>query len=318
MEELTVEAREHTDRDGVPMTHVFSDLWVRMVQLTSGIHARSPRPVSPRTAEERSGAFRGLLQGLDQPMHLFAFLTGGNHYHFGEFVHPRDSLLHAQERLTTSCASSLPRGSRVLDVGCGLGGSSMMLSRLGHRVVAVDPSGRALDMARASANGNHGLRFEPLAFGSEQLSRVARDEPFDGFLFIEVLQYFQDLDELLINVRKMAHPTSALVFADAFCEGPHARHGVPHHGANDLCRALDRAGVELMSRRVMTKSILPTLDRVRELLDSQQRELVEFFEESRPDVRAEIRELEAHCKHLRAAFKNGDLVYEIVTAGCTD
>lgn len=53
--------------------------------------------------------------------------------------------------LAVSLAEQLARGSRVLDIGCGLGRNSIYLLRQGHRVTALDISPSALQVLRKEA-----------------------------------------------------------------------------------------------------------------------------------------------------------------------
>jgi SAM-dependent methyltransferase len=64
----------------------------------------------------------------------------------------RDPLLRfLTDRVVSSLKTRLPPGSRVLDVGCGIGRTSLALAQAGYQVDGVDPSPRAVELARAHA-----------------------------------------------------------------------------------------------------------------------------------------------------------------------
>ncbi|KAK7757908.1 hypothetical protein SLS62_000286 [Diatrype stigma] len=75
----------------------------------------------------------------------------GQHIHHGLFRDPRESKEEAQVNLIRYLLeiSRLPRASRVLDVGCGLGGTSRFLAREhGCAVTGITISGRQVDIAK--------------------------------------------------------------------------------------------------------------------------------------------------------------------------
>ena len=75
----------------------------------------------------------------------------GEHIHHGYFLEPADTKEVAQARLIDLLLerSGLPTGSQVLDVGCGLGGTSRYLAKkIGCIVTGITISGQQVKLAR--------------------------------------------------------------------------------------------------------------------------------------------------------------------------
>ena len=94
-------------------------------------------------------------------------------------------------------AMSLPKGARVLEVGCGPGWITEILLMLGYDVVALEPAVDLVDIAKKrvdSLMAHHHfdvsgkIEFQPVPM--EELSLP--DQTFDGILFYAVLHHVVD------------------------------------------------------------------------------------------------------------------------------
>jgi SAM-dependent methyltransferase len=82
-------------------------------------------------------------------------------------------------------AGELPRGTRVLDVGCGNGAACGVFLELGCKVVGIDLSTKGIEQARrAHPNG----RFEVMEADSNLLEHLG-EQPFDLVISTEVIEH---------------------------------------------------------------------------------------------------------------------------------
>ena len=267
-----------------------------------------------RSFEGRASGRASAVDGyhcLPHPVHLFTCLSRGDHYHFGLFAGEHESLCTAQDRLTLRCARFLPPGARVLDVGCGPGGSSRVLTRRGYVTVGVDPSAPNISFARRSVHEDHAQRFTRMSYREATDSAPRRGQPFGGLLLLEVLQHLTDLEEVLERARKVLAPGGVLVVADVFKVPALPWSSVPFHPRG---RIMELAGSswQLLAREILTARVMPTTVRILSGLEQHRSKLVDVFSRSHPDIVSEIEELAGQCRHLTTAFRNGDLVYELV------
>ena len=92
-----------------------------------------------------------------------------------------------QEALRRFCTDFVPRGARVLEIGCGVGINAKHLRRIASRVVAVDISDRNIEIAREYA-GNTGVDFRVLDV-LEAGDELASLGPFDAVVLPDVIEH---------------------------------------------------------------------------------------------------------------------------------
>lgn len=154
----------------------------------------------------------------------------------------------------------LPRGARVLDVGCGTG---YVLERLRERYEAfgVDVSPLALDLCRA-----RGLdRVAP--GGAHDLSAVAGCR-FDGVFLLDVLEHLDDDANALRRLREVLAPGGVVIVtvpAFMFLWSPHDE--VNQHRRRytraGLVRVLAGAGLEIERATYFNATLFPVAAVVR-------------------------------------------------------
>jgi len=113
---------------------------------------------------------------------------------------------------------SLQPGDRVLDVGCGLGGSSfVMASEFGLRADGIDLSRNMLTLANRKLAANGLSAVVSLQWGD--CLELDRSEIYDGVYSRDVFLHIGDKARLFSVLRTALHHGGKLLFTD-YCCGP--------------------------------------------------------------------------------------------------
>lgn len=102
-------------------------------------------------------------------------------------------------------------GKRVIDLGCGAGHASVAFARQGAKVIAVDPSARQIEQARATA-GSVDLRIELVHAGLAELAFV-RADAIDAVFSAYSLAEEADLDRVFRQVHRVLRPECPFVLS---------------------------------------------------------------------------------------------------------
>lgn len=136
-----------------------------------------------------------------------------------ERIHARHVLGRRAQVLSRQVAELLPRGARLLDVGCGDGLIAALVGRARPdvHVAGVDVLVRGQTWIDVQAFDGHRLPFA--------------DRSFDAVMFVDVLHHTQDPMELLAEAVRVAR--DVVVLKDHLCDG---------WGATPTLRLMDRVG----------------------------------------------------------------------------
>ena len=145
-------------------------------------------------------------------------------------------------------------GSTVLEVGCGIGTTSLRLAEIANRVVCIEPNLNCVSRARAALDGNSKITLRIC-----HLEECNRDElvqqRFDTIVCVNVLEHIEDDIRALRLFRELVAPTGGQVLI--FVPAVQAAYGpldaaLGHHrrySKRMLRRTFDAAGLDLVALR---------------------------------------------------------------------
>ncbi|CAG8952744.1 hypothetical protein HYFRA_00008988 [Hymenoscyphus fraxineus] len=161
----------------------------------------------------------------------------GEHIHHGYFLTPQDTKEKAQLQLISLLLerSALAKGAKILDVGCGIGGTSRYLAKeWGCHVTGVTISGRQVELAKKLTLEAGGVESEKgdevwkLGDGSvrfieldaekmgEYFVTAPNEEVFDGVWISEAMSHLPNKELFFQNSEKLLNSGGKLVVADWF------------------------------------------------------------------------------------------------------
>jgi cyclopropane fatty-acyl-phospholipid synthase-like methyltransferase len=158
---------------------------------------------------------------FDQTSDDYRFLWGTDRHlglHCGYFDRPHlghdDAVLNMNRVLAT--LASIRPGQRVLDAGCGIGGSAIWLAEhVGAQVVGFNINAKQLDQASRLAHTRNlqgRVQFQVGDYCATQL----QGESFDVVWALESACYADDKKRFLTEAHRLLKPGGRLIVADGF------------------------------------------------------------------------------------------------------
>ncbi|KAM0804169.1 gamma-tocopherol methyltransferase [Usnea florida] len=209
---------------------------------SSGILAEHIGDKYETPAPEPSSSFAGLKDRIKRHYEIcsdYYYSLWGEHIHHGYFLDPADTKEVAQARLIDLLIdrSGLVSESQVLDVGCGIGGTSRYLAkRMGCSVTGVTISGQQVKLAKDLSEKEAGLgeekrgkpgftklgdgRVRFLELDAEKMgdffNEPATKAKFDCVWISEAMSHLPEKDLFFRNASMLLNPGGKLVVADWF------------------------------------------------------------------------------------------------------
>jgi ubiquinone/menaquinone biosynthesis C-methylase UbiE len=116
--------------------------------------------------------------------------------------------LEAEHRARYEFAKELVKGKKVLDLGCGAGYGSFMLSEVAESVVGVDISPEAIDHAKETYKSSN------LGFVVGDVGKLPfKDREFNACVCFEVIEHIDNPNDLLKEVSRILDPKGVFVIS---------------------------------------------------------------------------------------------------------
>jgi SAM-dependent methyltransferase len=145
-------------------------------------------------------------------------------------------------------------GSRVLEVGCGIGTTSLRFAEIAERLVCIEPNPNCVARARAALDGNPRIALHTCHLEECNHAEMVA-ERFNTVVCVNVLEHIEDDVRALTTFRDLVAPTGGKVLI--FVPAVQAAYGpldaaLGHHrrySKRTLSRAFDAAGLDLLTLR---------------------------------------------------------------------
>jgi tocopherol O-methyltransferase len=244
----------------------------------------------------------------------------GEHMHHGYWVQGDESREKAQIQLIEHLARSaeIQPGARILDIGCGIGGSSFFLANnYGASVTGISTSPVQIEMAnRAAQERQANASF--LLMDAEALQLPQR---FDVLWSIESISHYQDPARFFAGAVKLLKPGGTFALTDFFQNKGLTQHTrkkyidpiensllLELHEMNDYAEFLTAGGLQVTQCEVLNKNCAKTWDIPWDIAKNKS-----FWELAAKHGKECIRYVRAF-QAMRAGYASGNFVYGLIVA----
>jgi cyclopropane fatty-acyl-phospholipid synthase-like methyltransferase len=246
----------------------------------------------------------------------------GEHLHHGYWIRGDETKEQAQVQLVEHMAraAGIERGARLLDVGCGFGGSSLYLAR----EYDVDATGITIspvqvEMASAAAAANDRLRAQFLLMDAQAMT--FRPASFDVVWSLESISHYQRKKEFFASAARLLRPGGTFAIIDWFRKEGLDRRAyekflrpietgmmVALDTVDDYAALLESNGLKMVHREILNEHCAKTWDLCLDII--RKKEFWDLAAEHGPEFLHFLRAFRA----MKAGFASGNLVYALLVA----
>lgn len=244
----------------------------------------------------------------------------GEHLHHGYWVRSDESKEQAQLQLIEHLAAfaNIKPGSRILDIGCGLGGSSLFLAKKFHAsVTGITISSVQVEMAKRAAAEQH-LDANFLLMDAEAM---IFDHQFDVLWSVESISHYQDRQKFFASAVKFLKPGGTFAITDWF-----KKENLTPAETRRLIEPIEKGmfvelqimddyekyfllnGLQILRREILTKNCARTWDLSLEII--KDKNLWALAAKHGSQFLTYLRAFQA----MRAGFASGNFVYGLFVA----
>ena len=244
----------------------------------------------------------------------------GEHLHHGYWIRGDESKETAQVQLIEHLAqaAAIPRGAKILDVGCGFGASSIYLARkYGADATGITISQVQVGIANQAA-AKTGVDAKFLLMDAEAMTF---EDSFDVVWSVESISHYQDIPGFFASAAALLRQGGTLAITDWFKkkgltprEHKKFLHDLEHgmmvelQTMEDYAGHLAAAGLEVTHSEVLNKHCAKTWDFCLDII--KDKALWAAAVQNGADF---VRFLRAF-KDMRAGFASGNFVYGLIVA----
>lgn len=242
------------------------------------------------TPSDNFHAIEPHLQNLTYPLNVYASLVKAEFgdlsgLGYGCMTAAATDISSAQLRMTARLRQAVVEapGSRLLDVGCGMGRLAQQLAQRGYPVVGIDNNAAALALAQCTLDAGSSSNCAQSTFIHVAFEDFVADQPFDVMIMQNSLRYLQTLTAFN-KVQKHLKPGGQLLIFEEFGISNEAR---KHKHLPEITQTLalaERLGFVLDSCVDVGKEVLPFMRQLLALVCKRAADVASLCDVSRQDT----------------------------------
>lgn len=164
--------------------------------------------------------------------------------------------LRNKYEMMASLCSTLPAGSKVLEVGCGPGFLSLELQSMGFNLTAIDRDPRAVEYAKKRGVAS------VIPMDASQTS--FKDEAFDAVIFSDVLEHIPNQSAFLNEIHRILKSDGRIIFSVPAEKKLWSRHDISlghyrRYSRQDVVTLLENHGFRIRKLRYWNSFLYPLI-----------------------------------------------------------